>query len=736
MLDILIKPLFVFTFTISVLYAQPTYYKLGFERNQEIEVTQNNRTLPYSWVGGINSVFFSKIDLNLDGIFDFIAFEKHGNRIVPFINKGTNTTPQFVYAPEYKHCFPKLHDWVILKDYNNDGKADIFTYGLGGVRVFENVSNQELAFKLVADPLKSNYYGDEVNIYASPNDYIGIADITGNGKPDILNFWVLGKFVHFQKNISQNNEYFKYELADECWGKFSEAADSNEITLGTNCEQKRDPTDPKHVGSSIFVHDFNADGLQDIIIGDVDYPGLKLLINGGTQEEAFMVSQTENFPNAQNPVKIYSMPAVSTMDFWDAEKPDLFVSPSDPSLTKSEDINSVWRYSYIEHLKDYVLQTKSYLQEDMIDVGSGAVPVLFDWTGNGLLDLFIANYGSFDSASYQQGILKSYYSSSISYYKNTGTKSNPKFEWVTSDFGDLKKYGFLALYPTFADLTGDNKIDLLCGNSDGTLLFFENSAHAGALPQFKPPVKNYQTIKVDAFSAPQLFDIKKDGMLDLVLGSRRGTLSYYQNVGTNQNPNFHLVNYEFGNVDVRDLNTSYFGYSTPHLFRYKDETLLLCGNEQGNLFLFSHIDNNLYGTFTCLETITETIQNQAYKIDEGIRVAVAVADLDNDQKPDLLVGNWAGGVSYFKGREPVVNMIGENRFQDIIVFPNPTTGELIVTSDERQVTSIEVFDVYGRKVSSQHLNISTSQYLINISHLRAGVYFLRIGEKVVKVVKM
>ncbi|MCL2246341.1 MAG: T9SS type A sorting domain-containing protein [Lentimicrobiaceae bacterium] len=750
------KILFIFTCSLNALFAQPAYYKLGFVRNQEVEVKKNNHALLYPWAGGINSVYFSQIDLNLDGVSDFIAFEKHGNRILPFLNKGSNSNPQFVYVPEYKHRFPELHDWVILRDFNNDGKMDIFTYGLGSIRVFENVSNEELAFKLTVDPILSYYYENEANIFAAPDDYLGIADITGSGRLDILNFMVLGKFVHFYKNISQNNEFFNYTLADECWGKFSEEADNNEITLFTYCDSKEKNDNPRHVGSSIFIHDFNADGLSDIIIGDVDFSGLKLLINGGTKEEALMVLQTDDFPNAQHPVNMYSMPAVSAMNFWGENNPDLFVSPSDPSLTKSEDLLSVWRYHYNEDINDYVLETKSYLQEEMIDVGSGAIPTLFDWNGDGLLDLFVANYGSFDSATHQHGVLKSCYSSSIAYYKNIGTKSSPKFEWITSDFGNLKSSGSLALYPTFADLTGDGKIDLLCGKSDGTLLFFENTASMGDLPQFKPVVTNYQNIKVDAFSAPQLFDMDNDGSLDLVLGNRRGILSYYKNTGTTNNPNFQLITSNLGNVDVRDPDLSYFGYSTPHFFRYNHETMLLCGSEQGNLFLFSNIDNNLSGTFTCLEKITETIQNKAHRMNEGIRIAAAVADLNSDNKPDIIVGNWCGGISFFNGSEPPEVKIVEPKTQNFIVYPNPTTGELRIANYELRITNyelgianyefetgtlseveVEIFDIYGRKLSSHSSPLTShSSSLINISHLPAGVYLLRIGGQMVKLIKI
>jgi len=73
------------------------------------------------------------------------------------------------------------------------------------------------------------------------------------------------------------------------------------------------------------------------------------------------------------------------------------------------------------------------------------------------------------------------------------------------------------------------------------------------------------------------------------------------------------------------------------------------------------------------------------------------------------------------------------------IYPNPTTGELYVTSDERQVTNVEIFDIYGRKVHSlpptsypapntPHLLPITS---INISHLPAGIYFIKIANEFV-----
>jgi len=73
--------------------------------------------------------------------------------------------------------------------------------------------------------------------------------------------------------------------------------------------------------------------------------------------------------------------------------------------------------------------------------------------------------------------------------------------------------------------------------------------------------------------------------------------------------------------------------------------------------------------------------------------------------------------------------IGVNEMEKaekIVIYPNPTTGKLRVTSDELQVESIEIFDVYGRKLSSNHHITSSSHQKIDISHLQAGVYFVKI----------
>jgi len=99
----------------------------------------------------------------------------------------------------------------------------------------------------------------------------------------------------------------------------------------------------------------------------------------------------------------------------------------------------------------------------------------------------------------------------------------------------------------------------------------------------------------------------------------------------------------------------------------------------------------------------------------------------NDFTPDLT--EW----------EPVLGL-KDMKKEIINIYPNPTTGELEIKNYELEINSIEIFDVYGRKLSSHHLIPTSSHHLINISHFPAGIYFVKIkittGTQTQKIIKL
>ena len=94
----------------------------------------------------------------------------------------------------------------------------------------------------------------------------------------------------------------------------------------------------------------------------------------------------------------------------------------------------------------------------------------------------------------------------------------------------------------------------------------------------------------------------------------------------------------------------------------------------------------------------------------------------------------------------ICTIFGINDYQDSScnLYPNPTTGELTINNEQLTINSIEVFDIYGKKTISDirypMSEIGKSEVKINIGHLPAGIYFVKIstqtGEEVKKVVKM
>ena len=90
----------------------------------------------------------------------------------------------------------------------------------------------------------------------------------------------------------------------------------------------------------------------------------------------------------------------------------------------------------------------------------------------------------------------------------------------------------------------------------------------------------------------------------------------------------------------------------------------------------------------------------------------------------------------------ITSGISEPARSKLVVYPNPTRGELRVTRGQvnewtsERINGLQIFDIYGRHISlSSCPLVHSSTITMDISHLPAGVYFLRVGGETVKVVK-
>jgi hypothetical protein len=72
----------------------------------------------------------------------------------------------------------------------------------------------------------------------------------------------------------------------------------------------------------------------------------------------------------------------------------------------------------------------------------------------------------------------------------------------------------------------------------------------------------------------------------------------------------------------------------------------------------------------------------------------------------------------------------------VIVYPNPSTGQIYVSRDKPGEYSVEVFDALGKKVYTAS-KIKSSETLINLSGNHRGIYFVRVNsEKEVSTTKI
>ena len=732
----------------------------GFEKSYNVAVADSlGDFVPNAWAGGLNACQIGEIDLDNDGIRDLVVFDRNGNRTLTWKNDGLPGEISYTFQPELAEQLPDFDDWVIFADYNMDGLNDIFTYskGYAGIQVYRNTGNPMNMFDRVVYPYLKSFQGSGyVNVLVTYVDYPGISDLDNDGDLDLLTFWGLGSFVEFHLNESMETygvpDSLIFRKTENCWGRFAESEESNTIYLDT-CfdrvnnlsntnspvynvpEQRHSPPGvddgempPRHTGSTFMVFDSNGDGLDDLMLGDVDYAYPAFLINGGTPRDALMTSHSFTFPEYDTPIDLLSFPVMCYLDVNNDDVKDMIVSPFDPSLVKSKNVDNNWLYLNQGETDnpDFYLTTKSFLQDEMLDFGAGAVPVLFDHNGDGLMDIVVGNFGYLDSSYYGLGLnLYCDYRAQLALLVNTGTSSQPAFRLITRNYVDLPGYfpeheKPFAAVPTFGDLDGDGDEDMLVGNAEGTLLYCLNTATAGQPAAFQMVETQYQDIDAGSYSAPQLFDLDADGLLDLAVGKRNGTISWYRNTGSATNPQFTKITDTLGMVDVRNPNLSIFGYCIPHFYRDAEgEIHLFAGSEFGEIYYYNNINNNLDAEF-------DLVMKNYLWIDEGLRSAVAIGNLNDDNYPEMIVGNYAAGLSCFLGTAPPPAGVESAAAEDfgILVYPNPASDFIYIdfsqTPDVR-VVKVSMMDMRGQEVRA----VFGLPNRLETDTLKEGIYILR-----------
>lgn len=755
-----------FSFTRTIFYWMailcfPTvlFSQFKFDFNDSIPVTVGNDTLDFAWAGGLNYVQVSDIDFDFDGDLDLFLFDRSRDNIRLFetVNNNGQTSYRFVHmAASY---FPSDFKYrVALVDYDGDGRKDAFTYGIGGIKVYRNIGDAQngLQWQLVTDILRSDYIDGNYNLYVSSSDIPAYVDLDFDSDLDILTFDIGGEHVEYHQNQSMelygHNDSLKFVLVNECWGKFGEdqidfsiilndqsapcisstinnpqLAEPKERVQRQTSENESDLT--RHAGSTLLAIDIDHSGVYDLVLGDVASHYLTLLTNGGSapNTDSPMTAIDLNFPSNTTPVNLSVFPAAYFVDVDHDQVKDLIAAPNAKSLSENQQSVTFYKNLGSNDLPNFSYRSNDFLQGEMIDHGFASIPSFFDENGDGTQDLFVSNFYRYKEPLSKESVILA--------YLNAGTPSDPSFNYFTNDYLGLsaQSYG-LRTVPTFGDVDGDLDQDVFLGLEDGTLTFLENTAGAGFPPNFAAPVHQYSDLNANVMTAnsycfPQLFDLNKDGLLDLILGRKTGEMAYYQNVGTSTNPAFQLVNDTLGGVDLTPLTPD--GFIAPHFFTWNDTIRLFAGGSDGYLHFYDDVENHLQvgENFHLISDNYLGISTEAFS-------SCWVNDIDGDGNADLFVGGDLGGIMHLEH-----NLYGTlavepaEETKNLTIFPNPSNGIFKLDYDEQsmQGKTLEVYNLTG----SVLFRSESLQHQLDLSSLPDGIYFLNIKgtSEVYKIVK-
>jgi hypothetical protein len=537
--------------------------------------------------------------------------------------------------------------------------------------------------------------------------------------------------LQYHQNQSQelygHSDSLIFELKNSCWGGYREDVTTNGVFLfdtsgpcnGSNVPNPELPlgsTPKAHAGSTVLALDYDNSGVLDLILGDVSYTNMMLLINGGTvpNSNSDMVSMSTNFPSNSTPVNMQLFPAGFYVDVTFDGKKDLIVTPNANNVSENESSVLFYKNTGANSQPNFVYQTKAFLQNEMIEHGTAASPHIVDLNNDGLLDLIVSNFYAYKATNLKE--------SRLAYYQNTGTIGNPKFTFVDVNFLNLAQSNLgLRLFPSFGDLNGDGKTDMMIGLENGSLAYYQNTS-TGSNPTFAAPILNYAdqlgtAISTGQYASPQLFDLNNDGKLDLILGKKTGELMYFENTGSLSNPSFTLINSELGLVDTDSLTPD--GYSVPHFFRFQDTTYLLLGAHDGAIHFYDSIDGSFGSGLSFHERSADFL---GLKAAIGAYSSCFIADIDQDNHLDLFVGQDLGGIFRLEDQPGSTLTIEEEAPNELHVYPNPATTEITVVSD-RNTEEMDVFSFDGKWICTWEISPGTT--IFSLSDFEAGFYILK-----------
>jgi hypothetical protein len=717
----------IFFLIISLCGTEPAMGQFTYQFDASVPINYRGQTLPNAWGGGLNSAQINTIDLNGDGIADLAIYDKTSATIHTYIFQNG----RYRYAPAYAYLFPTdVQHFMILRDFNGNGRKDLFTSTPLGIKVYENIGATLPVWRVKEPFLQTiGQGGSVVNLQVNQDDMPAIIDLDGDGDLDILAFTFTGfdSFIRYYRNESVEKyghaEALEFRLENTAWGDFQEC-DCGVFAFGTdpcafNFEDASLPAQMERMhpgGKSILAIDVDGNGRLDLLTSHEECDELYFLQNiGESNEKALMRNVSNAFPT-DRPANFPFLPTAYFEDMDGDGIHDLVVSPNMiRNLAGQMDFsNSLWLYKNTgtNSSPDFQFQSESFLQRDMLDLGEWASPVLFDIDGDGDLDLLISA-----DAMTQEGQVRG----AVYWFENIGTTNNPRFQLRNDDLWQLRQFQLNEIQFQLTDLNQDGRIDLLLTASiSGAYRSFFIYNQQQSLMQFSfthaqqvmglPAIFGYQALA---------FDLNNDGKKELLFARPSGGLDVYQHAGDGSAPQF--VRTEQGYLGIRD---DFFRSNLRiHISDLNNNGRmdLMTADRSGELRVFRDFLNFREGDPIATQLLYEPLTDRFLDTRFGLGIQISSGRITNANFPALILGTRTGGLHLLRNTEDL--SIPPNRLS-VRLFPNPVVDGRVNFLTE-QNARMDILTLNGKLIYQDIAVIGQEIYTLDVSGFPMGMYIAR-----------
>jgi len=684
-----------FLVLIFILTASPAFAQVIFEWDKSKSVRVDGQDVPVGFSQGINSAQIQTIDLTGDGVEEWVTWDINSRQLQVFEKKGGN----FSLRPELAYFFPaEISGFLVLADFDRDGKKDLFTSTPLGIRAFRNTSSgTQIAWTLAQNFLRLDGAN---NIPANNLDTPLLQDVDGDGDLDLVIFnFAVGDFLEFYRNTSVERkgtpDIDGFAFPVRHWGNFEFCACS-QVSFGQTCDgrmlnsgnQPNETARIQHAGGhSILYRDFTGDGIPDLLLGRDECSTLYFLPNSGTAASPRFTSFSTQVPGYG------SLPQFPRFHVGRVIGEELIVS------LNTNETAAPFRIDFANSMVKLEKNTGAIspiLQDQLFDLGENVRPY---FKGNVFAgELWLTANVKNGNAVQGQAFRLSYSGDQLELLNEDyiGLSALNLLDVQLIEYGSVKNQSYL-LAAGVRTTNGIPSQVLLRGQGQNWIDFSISGL----------------TLRV----GDQLTFFPYQGKDHLLIAAQNGSLTLYEvdleaRAATLKTANF--LGFQ-DNPANRNLSVG---------VRFQEKPDLYTVDQTGRIYLVEDMMNS-----EVREEVLVKIRDQNLPFRLGRNTWISVVNPGFDKNVDLILGSRGGGITYLKSVKSDSPSDGKLLVK---VYPNPTDGPFKVISNTaakaRLITSL------GQILLDEITIPANREIEIQAQPLQPGLYFLQLETEDRKVV--